>query len=110
MGEPVVGLSAMIWDSFCSPFSFDGSTVTRKSGASASDDVIWQMMTDACVAGNESLGRLRPAGDPVGSERLLYLMRVEPSGKTDWVSSPLGAELQRESQLAARVSSLVYCC
>ena len=51
----VVGLSAMIWDILCSPFSFDGSMVTRKSGASASDDVIWQMTTDACVAGNESL-------------------------------------------------------
>ena len=44
----VVGLSAMIWDILCSPFSFDGSMVMRKSGASASNDAIWQMMTDAC--------------------------------------------------------------
>ena len=43
----VVGMSAKTWDTLCSPFSLDGSMVTRKSGASASDDVIWQMMTDA---------------------------------------------------------------
>ena len=60
----VTGLSAMIWDVFSRPLVADGSTVTRKSGASVNVDVIWHTTTDACPS------RERVALDNHGRPRL----------------------------------------
>src|SRR3546814_601705 len=51
----VTGLSAMICDRPRNPFTADGSTVTRRSGASTTVVVIWQIITEACSAGSASL-------------------------------------------------------
>jgi hypothetical protein len=43
----VTGLSAITCDFTRNPFAAFGSMVTRKSGASATSDVSWQVTTDA---------------------------------------------------------------
>ena len=60
----VVGLSATTCETIRSPFSSDGSTVTRKSGASATDEVIWQ--TTTCAATNATQRRSYRRGRPCG--------------------------------------------
>lgn len=53
----VTGLSAMTCERTRRPLRAAGPTLRRKSGASTSSDVIWQMTTDACWGARRRFAR-----------------------------------------------------